>query len=363
MSESDRTSRTAVIAGVSGISGCSLAERLLAEGWRVYGIARQPQAQPSGVIPIAVDLGDAKAVRSALAGVGASHAFYCTWSRQATETDNCRVNGAMLENFLSSLNPAGLRHVALVTGAKHYYIRAAGLVADTPFREDEPRLRGENFYYVLEDVLTEHASRTGFSWSVHRPNTIIGYAIGNQMNLGVTLAVYGTICRETGAPFCFPGSRFLWGALSELTDADLLARHLAWAAVTDAARNQAFNVGNGDLFRWRVLWPKLAAALGVEAAGLPNERLPLGTSMADAGRIWAAIAARHGLRPLDAGTLAAWWHADGDLGREFECFTSMAKSRQLGFLDYCESHSSFVRLFERLRRERVIPALPADPGR
>jgi nucleoside-diphosphate-sugar epimerase len=357
MSESDKATRTAVIAGVSGISGCNLAEHLLAEGWQVYGIARQPQSEPRGVIPIAVDLGDPKAVQTALKGVGVSHAFYCTWSRQATETDNCRVNGAMLENFLNALDPARLQHVALVTGAKHYYIRAAGLVADTPFREDEPRLQGENFYYVLEDILTDHASKIGFSWSIHRPNTIIGYAIGNQMNLGVTLAVYGTICRETGAPFYFPGSRFLWGALSELTDAGLLARHLAWASITDAARNQAFNIGNGDLFRWRVLWPKLGAALGVEAARLPDERRLLGTSMAEAGRIWASITTQHGLRSLDAGTLAAWWHADGDLGREFECFTSMTKSRQLGFLDFSESHSSFLRLFDRLRHERVIPAL------
>ena len=42
-------------------------------------------------------------------------------------------------------------------------------------------------------------------WTVHRPHTIIGHAIGNVMNMGSTLAVYASICRETGRPFLFPG--------------------------------------------------------------------------------------------------------------------------------------------------------------
>ena len=46
------------------------------------------------------------------------------------------------------------------------------------------------------------AARDGFGWSVHRPHTIIGYALGNAMNMGTTLAAYATICKETGRPFC-----------------------------------------------------------------------------------------------------------------------------------------------------------------
>jgi hypothetical protein len=62
---------------------------------------------------------------------------------------------------------------------------------------------------------------------VHRAHTVIGYALGNAMNMGVTLAVYTTICRETGRPFVFPGSAQQWEGL---TDARLLAKHLAWSA-------------------------------------------------------------------------------------------------------------------------------------
>lgn len=350
--------QTAVIAGVSGISGRNLADHLLAEGWRVYGLARNPTSQPAGLIPLSADLLDADALRGALKGVHATHAFYCTWSRQATETENCRVNGAMLRNFLGALDPAQLRHVALVTGMKHYYHRMAGLVAETPFREEHPRLPAENFYYILEDILLHSAAR-GFSWSIHRPNTIVGHAIGNAMNLGVTLAVYASICRETGTPFLFPGSRFLYGALSEITDATLLARHLAWAATTEAARNQAFNVANGDVFRWQWLWPQLAAEFGMATASCPETTRPLKDSMKDAGRIWKSMTAKYQLQPFEVERLAAWWHADADLGREFESFSDMSKSRRLGFLEFADSLSSFTQLFDRLRREHVIPTFAA----
>lgn len=51
------------------------------------------------------------------------------------------------------------------------------------------------------------AEKQGFTWSVHRPHTLIGYTVGNQMNMAATLAAYAAICRETGEwAFCL--SRF-----------------------------------------------------------------------------------------------------------------------------------------------------------
>ena len=50
------------------------------------------------------------------------------------------------------------------------------------------------------------AGRQGFSWSVHRPHTLIGYTVGNQMNMAATLGAYAAICKATGRPFVFPGS-------------------------------------------------------------------------------------------------------------------------------------------------------------
>jgi nucleoside-diphosphate-sugar epimerase len=184
---------------------------------------------------------------------------------------------------------------------------------------------------------------------------VIGWAIGNAMNMGVTLAVYGTICRETGLPFVFPGSPEQYGAVTDVTDARILASQLDWAATSPAAANQALNIVNGDQFRWRRMWGIVAGGLGVEPAEYPGQPTPLVDQMRDSGPVWDDIVARHGLRPYPVDVLASWWHSDADLGRTIETFTDMSKSRRLGFLEYQETSRSFLDLFDRLRAERVIP--------
>src|SRR3982751_5074580 len=107
------------------------------------------------------------------------------------------------------------------------------------------------------------------------------------MNMGVTLAVYAAICRETGRKFRYPGSREQWEAVTDVTDARLLADHLVWAATTPAAENEALNIVNGDVFRWRRLWPKLAAALDAEPEGFDGVAAPPEEEMGEADDVWA----------------------------------------------------------------------------
>ncbi len=71
---------------------------------------------------------------------------------------------------------------------------------------EQDRLDVETFSYAQKDELFAAAARDGLTWSVHRPHTVIGKAVGSAMNMGTTLAVYATLCRETGRPFVFPGS-------------------------------------------------------------------------------------------------------------------------------------------------------------
>ena len=352
---------TALVVGSSGIAGNSLARHLAAEGWTVYGLARRPSSDIAGVQPVAADLLDPASLRTALEGLRPSQVFITSWMRQPTEAENIRVNGAMVRHLLDALSPAqSVRHVALVTGLKHYLgpfeAYGKGTLPATPFRETQPRLDVENFYYAQEDEVFAAAARDGFGWSVHRPHTIVGYAVGNAMNMGSTLAAYATICRETGRPFLFPGSPAQWNGLTDMTDARLLARHLAWAATTPAARDQAFNIVNGDFFRWSWMWSRLADWFGLQAAPYPGEATPLERQLADAGPIWTDIARRHNLSEPDLGRLASAWHTDADLGRPIEVVTDMSKSRKLGFLDYQATDDSFFDLFTRLREARLIPA-------
>ena len=354
--------QSALVVGASGIVGNNLARHLRERGWQVHGLARRPPTNIDGVTPIAADLLDPASLRSALQGLRPANVFFSTWLRQKTEAENIMVNRAMVRNLLDALSLSGsVSHVALVTGLKHYlgpfeaYGKGKGALPATPFREEQPRLDIENFYYAQEDEVFAAARRDGFSWSVHRPHTIIGYALGNAMNMGVTLAIYATICLESGRPFLFPGSATQWNGLTDMTDAKLLARHLEWAATTEVARNQAFNVVNGDIFRWSWMWARLAGWFGIQPAPYRGECIPLERQLGDAGPLWADIARRHHLAETDMNAITSAWHTDADLGRPIEVVTDMSKSWKLGFLDYQATDESFFDLFVRLREVKIIP--------
>ena len=147
--------KTALVVGASGIVGSATATLLVEQGWTVHGLARRPTAQ-ADVQPVAADLQDANATTAALRGLNPDAVFITTWARQDSEAENIRVNSAMVRNLLDCLpKPTGPRHVALVTGLKHYLgpfeAYGKGTLPQTPFREEQGRLDVENFYYAQED--------------------------------------------------------------------------------------------------------------------------------------------------------------------------------------------------------------------
>jgi nucleoside-diphosphate-sugar epimerase len=350
--------RHALIAGVSGIMGRHLAEHLLENGWDVSGISRHRRDLPKGVQHISVDLTDKDAVIAAIKPVSPTDVFITTWMRQETEAENCRVNAGMVRNILQAVEGKKINHAALVTGAKHYmgpfeaYAKAKMV---TPFREEMPRLPYQNFYYDQEDELFAAAGKQGFGWSVHRPHTLIGYTVGNQMNMAATLGAYAAICKETGRPFVFPGSPQQYEACVDITDGRIIAKQLLWAATEPAARNNAFNIANGEVFRWNWMWPKLADYFDLAAAEYPGHAQPLEGQMAGMEAVWDKIVATHGLANNSLSTIASWWHSDADLGRVIENFNDMTKSRDMGFAAYQNSVRSFTDAFDKFRAARVLP--------
>jgi nucleoside-diphosphate-sugar epimerase len=353
--------RIALVVGASGITGSNLAEKLLSKGWTTYGLARNPNMEIAGLKPVSADLLDADSLGTALAGIAPTHVYITSWMRNETEAENIRVNSLMVRNLSNALSPKkSVKHVALVTGLKHYLgpfeaYAKEGFLPETPLREEHPRLDIENFYYAQEDEVYAAATRDGFTWSIHRPHTVIGKAVGNMMNLGTTLAVYASICKETGRPFVWPGSAAQWNGLSDVTDARVLAEHLIWASTTEAARNEAFNVVNGDVFRWSWLWGKVASYFGVEAVGFDGTIRTLEKEIANDVPVWRHIAEKYNLKEPDLNRLASAWHTDLDLGRPIEVMTDMSKSRKLGFNVFQKTDESFYDLFVQLREAKLIP--------
>jgi nucleoside-diphosphate-sugar epimerase len=349
----------ALVVGATGIIGQTLSAQLAARGWETFGLSRSGGAA-AGVTPIRADLADPATLTDALRGTRPEFVAITAWSRQATEAENIAVNGGAVRDLLAALEPEKtVRHVALMTGLKHYLgpfeAYATGVMADTPFREEEPRLDSPNFYYAQEDALFASAARNDFGWSVHRSHTVFGFATGNAMNMVLTLATYATICKERGMPFIFPGSEMQWNSVTDVTDADLLAEQMIWAATSEGGRDQAFNIANGDVFRWRWLWPQIAAYFGVEWEGFSGSPRTLETAMADSAAVWRDIAAKYDLIEPDIARVASWWHSDGDLGRNIEVLTDMNKSRKAGFTASRDTRDSFFDYVERYRAARILP--------
>jgi nucleoside-diphosphate-sugar epimerase len=351
----------ALVVGATGIAGRGASQELIDHGARVYGLSRKPEGLVRGATHLAADLIDSESVKKAVAGLKPTHVYFTTWSRQASEEENIKVNAGAVRTLLNAVAPArSVVHAALVTGLKHYlgpfdaYVRA-GTLPLMPVREEQPRLDIPNFYYAQEDEVYAAAARDGFTWSVHRPHTIIGKAIGNAMNMGSTLAAYASICKETGRKFKFPGSAAQWNGLSDMTDTHVLAKQLVWASTNDFAKNHAYNIVNGDIFRWNWMWPRIAKWFGVDWEGFTGRVMPLEIQMADDAMVWRRIAERHGLVEPDLSRVASPWHTDLDLSRPIEVMTDMAASRKRGFAVFQNTEEAFHHLFAELRSDKVIP--------
>ncbi|QHC57777.1 SDR family oxidoreductase [Rathayibacter sp. VKM Ac-2760] len=353
------TEQRALVVGATGIGGSALVDLLTERGWPVTALSRRPIAERPGVTPLSADLRSADDLARVLADEKPTHVFFTAWSRQATEEENIAVNGGMVRDLLAALSHAPLQHVALVTGLKHYLgpfeAYGQGEMPDTPFHEEEERLDAPNFYYAQEDELFAAAERDGFTWSVHRSHTVIGHAVGNAMNMGLTLAVAASIHRAHGTPFVFPGSLTQWNGLTDMTDSTVLAEQMLWASTTEAGRDEAFNVVNGDVFRWRWMWSRIAEHFGVEPVGPTEEPQPLERQMAGADEVWQRLVREHDLVEPDLERVASWWHTDADLGRQIEVVTDISKSRLAGFGVHHRTVDSFTALFDRYRAERLIP--------
>ena len=173
-----------------------------------------------------------------------------------TDRDLMQRNLTMFTNTIDPLLDVGhLRHVSLLQGTKAYGVHLGP--QSIPCKEDRPRVEHDNFYFWQEDALRERADARGFGFTVVRPQIVFGDSIGSPMNVIPVLGAYGALLRERGLPLAWPGGV---AHVSEAIDADLLADVLVWAATNDEARDETFNVANGDVFVWQEVWPAIADA-------------------------------------------------------------------------------------------------------
>lgn len=349
--------KTALVVGATGVIGRGLMQHLDGlPNWRAIGLSRRPpdEAHSAWSRYLAVDLLDPADARDKLGALSeVTHVFYAAFVNAPDQAAQVAPNLAVLRNCLEALDPAApdLQRVVLVEGTKWYGSHLGPF--KTPAKEDDPRCPPPMFYHDQEDYLRGFAETRPWSWCALRPQTVCGFSLGSPMNLMTLIGLYAAICEEEGRPFSYPGKEGAYRALYQVTDAGLLARGQVWAATAETAADQAFNLTNGDFFRWQNLWPRLADFFDLQPG--PVETQSLTETMADKAPVWDAAVARHGLQPNGFESLAAWPFGDYCLGCDYDVMSSTTKIRQAGFTEVLDSEEMFLRLFAEFREARIFP--------
>jgi nucleoside-diphosphate-sugar epimerase len=340
-------------------------ERFLADGYEVIAVSRRrPEVRGDGSWHhLELDLRDARSCRDAADRLtDVTHVVYAAVHELPglvpgwTAREQMDTNLAMLRNLFDALAaaPAHVRHVNLLQGTKAYGAHLHPI--PVPARERLPRDEHENFYWLQEDEVRARAE-DGWTFTIWRPQLIVGPNHGVVMNVPPVIGSFAAICRAEGRPFGFPGgARWVW----ECVDTRLLADAMAWAAASAEAAYETFNLTNGEVFEWRSLWPSFADTFGLEAA--PDEPVSMAQLLPAKADLWDRIVAEHGLRPIAMADLLGESHHYADLCFAFGAtesppptFLSTVKVKQAGFAGVMDTEESFRHWHEDLIARRIVP--------
>lgn len=349
------TKKTALVLGATGVSGRALVSYLERQpDWSVIGVSRKAPYFPTKARFISVDLLDPESCREHLGSLTeVTHVFYTAYIDDPVIANTREPNARMFANCMPVIaaGARSLQHVCLLQGTK-YYGQYLGPFK-TPAKENDPRISTPHFYYDQEDMLVELREGKPWSWSAARPHVICGFALGNPLNLISTIAVYATLMREMGRPLTFPGKPGAFTSIYQATDANLLARAMVWMATTPKCADQAFNITNGDFFRYQNLWPRFAQHFGLEAGDV--ETVDLTQTMAGKERLWAEIVRKYGLKDHPLSLLVNWKFANYAFSNDWDVMSDTTKCRKYGFLEFVDSEEMFIEHFSYLQREKIVP--------
>lgn len=347
--------KTALVLGATGVSGRALITHLEAlPDWDLLAASRHAPEFKTRARFLPVDLLDSDSCRSAFANLPqVTHLFYTAYADRPTIAETREPNAMMFRNALPAIDAGApnLRHVCLLQGTK-YYGQYLGKFR-TPAKERDPRHPNPHFYYDHEDTMFALQQGRSWTWSCARPHVICGFALGNALNLIAVLCVYATMMKAMGRPLTFPGKPGAFTSIYQATDAGLLARAMTWMATDPRCANQAFNVTNGDFFRYENIWPAFARYFDMEPGGV--ERVDMREVMAGKESVWDGLVAKHGLVKNPFWKVADWNFANYAFSNDWDVMSDTTKCRQYGFLEFMDSEEMFLRLFDEFRAAKVIP--------
>jgi nucleoside-diphosphate-sugar epimerase len=355
-----------VVAGATGLVGNAALRRFgSAGGIDVIALSRRKPRDLHGARFVALDLINPAQCASAAGELeGTTHLVYAALYEEPNLVDGWReqrqitINDRMLRNLMGALEPVSpsLKHVALLQGTKAYGVHVRPLIV--PAREGRSEMYEQpNFYWAQENFLRELQKDKAWHFSILRPVLIVGLAMGGAMDLIPPLGVYAAMLREQGRPLDFPGGA---ARVAQAVDVDLLARAIAWSGEAESARNEVFNVTNGDVFTWENIWPAIADALGMK----PGKAVPLSMAKQFPNWIepWNAVRRKHNLAApgLKEFVGLSFQYADysmryGHAESGPPSIVSTVKINRAGFTEMMDTEDMFRKWFKQARKSRLLP--------
>lgn len=358
-----------VIAGASGVIGRETAETFLAAGWRVTGLSRRaPPIRHPLWRHVRLDLSQAGNVAEAVAGFSPTEALVYAalheepdlrrgWSDPTQMERNLSMMRHLLHPLLSTRSP-GQPPLPVIAfqGTKAYGVHKKPFTP--PAKESWPRDPNPNFYWLQEDALRELGGAGEIAWTIFRPQIVFGRSLGMAMNVTPVLGAHIAMEIAAGRSAGYPGGP---GYLLEAADAALVAEACLWAATSPAARNEIFNIANGDVFLWPAIWPVLREAMGLtdEATADPQHLAPMAARRSGE---WRALAETLDLAEPDLAALAGksdqyadFIFASDARAEPKPVIVSTIKLRQAGFTACVDTESMFRRLIAELQQENILP--------
>jgi nucleoside-diphosphate-sugar epimerase len=243
-----------LITGITGFIGSHLAERLLAEGMAVRGLARQPIAtswlEDKGASIVLGDLRDTSAIRRAIHGCSAViHAAAWTGTPPLKEAEAWAINVTATGTLLDAAIAAGVQRFLYLSSVAVYGVNPSAWIdedaATPPVGELYPDSK------IAAEALIRQAQARGLATTIIRPASTYGPR-GTAWTVNVVQQIkHGRLVllgRDEG--------------LVNLGYIENLVDGLWLALAQEAAIGETFNLCDGIAITYREFYQRYASMLG-----------------------------------------------------------------------------------------------------
>lgn len=349
-------SKRVLVIGATGVAGSAFINHILTNpgsypDWELTGVTRQSRQDPPSVTEnrlryVQADLLSDYSTLKTLTDI--THVVFAGFVPAPDFEQQVAPNRDIVINCLQALERCPIERFLLIQGMKYYGSHLGAF--KTPAREDDARHAGANYYYAQQDALEQ----SGVSWTCLRPHVICGTtSVGTPQNILTVLGVYAALMRKLDQPLYWPGTATSFSTINQATDAGLLARAIGWFLQYEQAHQEAYNITNGDYFRWENLWPRLADHFSMADGGVRTT--DLATTMPALATQWDEIVRDQDLQPYNMTAVAHWPFADYILRTGWDVMANTTKARLAGFHDCLDTETMYLEHFASLQRLRILP--------